>query len=176
MLYSQLLGATRVIKKNYQFIILTLINMGSLQVSHKRKPKQSIHQSLNIVFTYAEIHYFGNTGFSIKDAWLILKNSPNLLSDDIREKNTVCLGKIVFFHNSLQPLPRLHRYKRPLKLSKHCECKSLLLAGIFLYNQQQPSAGEEEVANFREFLEKNTIFNEHPVVYLQSIIRHSVCA
>ena len=41
--------------------------------------------------------------------------------------------------------------------------QSLLLAGNFLYNQYQPSAGEGEVANFREFLEKNTIFNEHPV-------------
>ena len=41
--------------------------------------------------------------------------------------------------------------------------QSLLLAGIFLYNQWQPSADEGEVANFREFLEKNTIFNEHPV-------------
>ena len=26
------------------------------------------------------------------------------------------------------------------------------------------------MANFREFLEKNTIFNEHPVVYLEIII------
>ena len=33
--------------------------------------------------------------------------------------------------------------------------QSLLLAGNFLYNQQQqPSAGEGEVANFREFLKK----------------------
>ena len=34
---------------------------------------------------------------------------------------------------------------------------------IFLYNQKQPSAGEGGVGNFQEFLEKNTIFNEHPV-------------
>ena len=32
--------------------------------------------------------------------------------------------------------------------------QSLLLAGNFLYSQLQPSAGEGEVANFREFLEK----------------------
>ena len=37
------------------------------------------------------------------------------------------------------------------------------MAGNFLYNQKQPSAGEGEVANFPEFLEKNKIFNEHPV-------------
>ena len=30
---------------------------------------------------------------------------------------TGCAGKIVFVHNSLQPLPRLHRCKRPSKLS-----------------------------------------------------------
>ena len=37
---------------------------------------------------------------------------------------TGCSGKIVFFHNSLQPLPRLHRCKRPsnTKLSTQCEC------------------------------------------------------
>ena len=32
--------------------------------------------------------------------------------------------------------------------------QSLLLVGKFLYNQQRPSGGEGEVANFREFLEK----------------------
>ena len=30
-------------------------------------------------------------------------------------------GKIVFFHNSLQSLPRIHRCKRPSKLSTQCE-------------------------------------------------------
>ena len=35
---------------------------------------------------------------------------------------TGCSGKIVFFHNSLQPLPRLHRCKKPSKLSTLCEC------------------------------------------------------
>ena len=46
---------------------------------------------------------------------------------------------------------------------RNASVKPLLLAGNFLYNQQQPSTGEGEVANFREFLGKNTIFNEHPV-------------
>ena len=35
---------------------------------------------------------------------------------------TECSGKTVFFHNLLQPLPRLHRCKRPLKPSMQCEC------------------------------------------------------
>ena len=35
---------------------------------------------------------------------------------------TVCSGKIVLFHNLLQPLPRLHRCRRPSKLSTQCEC------------------------------------------------------
>ena len=30
--------------------------------------------------------------------------------------------KLCFFHNSLQSLPRLHRCKRPSKLSTQCEC------------------------------------------------------
>ena len=42
--------------------------------------------------------------------------------------------------------------------------QSLLLAGNFLYNQQQLSSDKRVVANFREILEKNTIFNEHPVI------------
>ena len=29
--------------------------------------------------------------------------------------------KLCFFHNSLQPLPRLHRCKRPSKISTQCE-------------------------------------------------------
>ena len=47
----------------------------------------------------------------------------------------------------------------------HCNPSLAYIATItpnFLYSQLQPSAGEGEVANFREFLEKNTIFNEHP--------------
>ena len=61
------------------------------------------------------------------------------------------LGKIVFFHSSLQPLPRLHRCKSS---ERNSSVQSLLLAGNFLYNQQQPSIGDGEVANFRIFLEK----------------------
>ena len=61
------------------------------------------------------------------------------------------------FHNSLQPLPRLHHAYiavRDLQSShRNASVQSLLLAGDFLYNQKQPNAGEEEVANFREFLE-----------------------
>ena len=38
---------------------------------------------------------------------------------------------------------------------RNARVQSILLAGNFLYNQKQPSAGEGEVvANFREFLEK----------------------
>ena len=36
-------------------------------------------------------------------------------------------------------------------------------------------AGEGEVANFREFLEKNTIFNEHPVGYEDSPTSQLYC-
>ena len=53
--------------------------------------------------------------------------------------NTGCSGKIVFFHNSLQPLPRLHRCKRPSKLSTQCECT---VNPIGLYFFVQPIAAE----------------------------------
>ena len=55
---------------------------------------------------------------------------------------------LCFFHNSLQPLPRLQSSQR------NAIVQSLLLAGSFLYNQKQPSANGGEVTNFREFLEK----------------------
>ena len=64
---------------------------------------------------------------------------------------------------------------RDLQSSQHnTSVQSLLLAGNFFYNQQQPSAGEGEVENCREFLEKNTIFNEHPVECIISNILLSV--
>ena len=49
--------------------------------------------------------------------WFILQ--VNLISCTSSSLNscTGCSGKIVFFHNSLQPLPRLHCCKRPSKLS-----------------------------------------------------------
>ena len=41
--------------------------------------------------------------------------------------------------------------------------KKLITYRVFRKKHKQPSAGEGEVAKFREFLEKNTILNEHPV-------------
>ena len=76
----------------------------------------------------------------------------------IYKQGTGFSGKIVFFHNSLQPLPLLHRCKRPSKLSTQCEFTDLLLAGKFLYNQKQPSAGEGEVANFENSWKKTQFF------------------
>ena len=55
---------------------------------------------------------------------------------------TLCTGfsgKIVFFHNSLQPLPRLHRCKRPSKLSTQCECTVTPIGWYFFV---QPIAAE----------------------------------
>ena len=58
------------------------------------------------------------------------------------------------------PLPRLHRCK---KLSTQFECVQSHSFWLVIF--VQPIAGAEgEVANFREFLEKNTISNEHPVL------------
>ena len=50
-----------------------------------------------------------------------------------------------------------------LSSQRNASVQPLLLAGNFLYNQQQTSASVGEVANFWEFLGKNTICNEHPV-------------
>ena len=61
--------------------------------------------------------------------------------------------------NSLQPLPRLHAVRDLQSSKRNASVQSLLMAGNFLYNQLTPRAGEGEVANFPEFLEKNTTFN-----------------
>ena len=53
--------------------------------------------------------------------------------------------KCFFLLNSLQPLSRLHRCKRPSKLSTQCEGTVTPIG---------------EVTNFREILKKNKIFNE----------------
>ena len=47
---------------------------------------------------------------------------PHAYVETYEREHTGCSGKIVFFLNSLQPLPRLHCCKRPSKLSTQCEC------------------------------------------------------
>ena len=42
----------------------------------------------------------------------------------------------------------------PQSSQRNAIVQLLLLAGNFVYNQKQPTAGEGEVANFWEFLEK----------------------
>ena len=49
-----------------------------------------------------------------------------------------------------------------------------LISWPFLYNQQQPSAGEVEVVKYITFFErKKTIFNEHPVFASHNISDHN---
>ena len=69
--------------------------------------------------------------------------------------HTGCSGKLCFFtiHCNTSFAYIAGRFQR------NTSVQSTLLAGNFLYNLYQPSAGEEKMANLREFLEKNTIFN-----------------
>ena len=76
---------------------------------------------------------------------------------------TRCSGKIVFFTIHCNPSLAYIAVRDLQSSRRNASVQSLLLAGNFLYNQLQPSPGEGELANFREFLENNTIFNEHPV-------------
>ena len=59
------------------------------------------------------------TPYMTKKRWW---NGPLCHALHSSELGTGCWGKIVFFYNSLQPLPRLHRCKRPSKLSTQWEC------------------------------------------------------
>ena len=101
---------------------------------------------------------------------ILLYTSTDLKTESHSNKRKICnvilflevqsvQEKFVFFTIHCKPSLAY------IAVSFKCNAKvqSLLLAANFLYNQWQPSAGEGEVANFREFLEKNTIINEHPV-------------
>ena len=66
-------------------------------------------------------------------------------------KVTEC-SRIMFFHNSLRNRSLVYLAVRDHQSSqRNASVQSLLFAGNFLYNQRQPSTGEGEVANFRDF-------------------------
>ena len=62
--------------------------------------------------------------------------------------------KIFFFTIHCNPSLAFIAVRDLESSQRNASVESLLLAGNFLYNQWQPIAGEGEVANFREFLEK----------------------
>ena len=62
--------------------------------------------------------------------------------------------KLVFFTIHSYPFLAYIAVRYLQSSQRNASVQSLLLAGNFLYNQKQPSAGEGEVANFREFLGK----------------------
>ena len=76
--------------------------------------------------------------------------------------STGCSGKIVFFTINCNPSLAYIAVGDLQSTGRNASVQSLLLTGNFLYNQQQPSAGEREVANFRESLKKKHNINEHP--------------
>ena len=72
----------------------------------------------------------------------------------------VFIKNCVFSPIHCNPSPACRRTTHPRKRS---ECTFALIGLPFLYSQQLPNAGDGEVAKYRQFLEENTIFNEHPV-------------
>ena len=74
--------------------------------------------------------------------------------------------KLFFFHNSLQPLLRLHRCKRPSKLSTRCECTVTPIGWIFFAQTIAAECWRGRGGILSRILEKlHTIFNEHPVYF-----------
>ena len=63
-------------------------------------------------------------------------------------------GKMSFFTIHCNPFLAYLAVRDLQSSQRNASVQSLLLAGIFLNNQYQPSAGEGEVENFREFLKK----------------------
>ena len=111
---------------------------------------ESIHHPLMVTFTEVNVLYF-----FIR----LTKECYNII--------VIILFEFRNFFLKIHCNPSLaHIDVRDLQNSQlKASVQSLLLAGNSLYNQYQPSAGEGELANFREFLKKNTIFYEHPVQY-----------
>ena len=70
----------------------------------------------------------------------------------------------MFFHSSLQPLPRLNISVRDLQKSQRsASVQSLLSAGLFCTTNSRRVLARERWQTFENSWEKNTIFNEHPV-------------
>ena len=59
-----------------------------------------------------------------------------------RRKYTGCSGKIVFFTIPCNPSLAYIAVRDLQSFQRNASAKYLLLAGIFLFNQYQPSAGE----------------------------------
>ena len=87
--------------------------------------------------------------------------------------STGCSGKIVFFHNLLQPLPRLHRCKRPWKLSTQCECTVTPIGWWFFVQPIVAEYWRGRGGKLSRIME-NTIFNEHPVETVSGITSNCI--
>ena len=74
--------------------------------------------------------------------------------------------KLYFFTIQCNPYLAYIAVRDIQNSQRNASVQSLLLAGNFLYNQLQPSAGEGEVANFREFLKKKYLMK---TLYLSTV-------
>ena len=80
---------------------------------------------------------------------------PRAYVETYEREHTGCSGKIVFFLNSLQPLPRLHCCKRPSKLSTQCECTvTPFLLVIFCTTNSSRVLAREGWQTFENYWEK----------------------
>ena len=109
----------------------------SISLLKKTYPKKCLEQEK--LYWYKE--HYAQQSLIISDRYLAYYSIWNNLRylQSIYFFYTGCPGKIVFFHNSLQPFPRLHRCKRPSKLSTQCECTVTPIGWQFFV---QPIAAE----------------------------------
>ena len=77
--------------------------------------------------------------------------------------HTGCSGKIVFFHSSLQPLPRLHIAARDLQNSQRsASVQSLLWAGLFCTTNSRRVLARERWQTFDNYWEKTQYLMNPP--------------
>ena len=101
-----------------------------------------------------------------------------LLIEDMVTKDisaTGCSGKIVFFPIHCNPSLASIAVRDLQSSQRNARMQSLLSAGNFLYNQQQPSSGEGEVSHLREFLEKTQyLMNTLYILYISQTFLHKM--
>ena len=76
-----------------------------------------------------------SNGFPVDRIWISSGHMADFWQISGGFQDTGCSENIVFFHNLLEPLPRLHRCKRISISQRNVRVQSLLLAGNIFYNQ-----------------------------------------
>ena len=92
-------------------------------------------------------------------SWMVLPHFLKGVIIDFFKNYRVFRKNCVFFTIHCNPPPRLHRWKRPSKLSTQCECTVTPNGWYFFFTTNSSRGGK-----LSRILGKNKICNEHPYI------------